>query len=175
MNEDDDGLFRYDDTFVPLCVKPDDHQLPEYKQSMNGAVTTYLQESYKDGMKPENFILENGLSVGEAGVCYFRDLNCKRRKGEKVIVNAPELIRVLKESLEKNLGVNLSDTKYLIVFEKHVNVKLFQTKQYEKRILPAIKSFLAEVNLKTKGYSKKLKTIMENIKVLCANEEDDES
>lgn len=164
MDDDDDGLFRYDDAFVPLCVKPpSESQLHEFKASMDGVVTSYLQESYKDGMKHENFILGNGLSVGEAGVCYFRELNQKRKKQDGQLGNAAEVVDAIKSSLSSNLCINLSDPMYKIAFEKHINTKLFQTKQYEKRILPAIKSFLKEMNLKTKGYSKKLKTIMENI------------
>jgi len=163
MDENDTGYFIYDDRYPPICIKPPENQLNEYKDSMEGAVTGYLQESYKDGLKHEDTILSNGLAVGEAGVFYFRELNNKRRRIEKCSMDAIQIMDNITDSILKHMGIEIKSSPYQAVFEKHINHKLFKTKQYKRKLLPALKLFLAEVNMKSKGYTSKLRNVLAEI------------
>jgi hypothetical protein len=163
MDESDNGYFTYDDRYPPICVKPPENQLNDYKESMEGAVTSYLQESYKDGLKHEDTILPNGLAVGEAGIFYFRELNHKRRKIEKCSMDVLQIMDRITDSIQKHMGFNIKTSEYQSVFEKHINHKLFKTKQYKRKLLPALKLFLTEINMKTKGYTSKLRNVMSEI------------
>lgn len=80
MNPADDGYFHYNGNFPPLYVEPPETQKKDYEKEMENALLTYLQESYKTGIKDSNAILSSGLSAGEAGVLYIRRLRDKRRK-----------------------------------------------------------------------------------------------
>jgi len=164
MNESDNGMFEYNLNYPPLCVKPHPHEMNDFKSSMNTAVTSYLQDSYRDGLKHEDTILASGLSSGEAGVLYFRELNHKRMKCEKSLVDVNRYLDVIAKSLEKHLGVDVC--RFKSVFDKHINVKLFQTKQFFRKVNPAIKLFLKEIDMKTKGYTSKLKSVMHDVRNL---------
>lgn len=168
MDEEDDGFFHYDDRFPPMCIRPPEHQLPEYKESMEGALTQYLQESYKDGPKHEDSVLPNGLTAGEAGVLYFRELNQKRRRTDRPPVDAHELVDCVARALHKHMGINLQNPRCQEIFTRHIDASLFQTKQFQRRLTPAIKSFLTEIRMKTKGYTAKLKHVILEVNALVA-------
>jgi len=170
MDTRDDGYFVYDDNFPPMCVKPPSDQVDDFKESMDGAVTAYLQESYKDGPKHEDTVLPNGLSAGEAGVLYFRELNQKRRKSEKMSIDVMKIIQRIASSLHRHMGIDVSQPRCDVIFTKYINPDLFQTKQYKRTLMPAIKSFLSEVNMKTKGYTSKLRNVMSDINALVDSE-----
>lgn len=169
MDENDTGYFTYDDRYPPICVKPPEAQLPDYKEAMEGAVTSYLQESYKDGIKHEDTILSNGLAVGEAGVFYFRELNHKRRKIEKCSMDVLQIMDNITASIKKHMEIDIRTSQYQSIFEKHINHKLFKTKQYRRKLLPALKLFLTEINMKTKGYTSKLRNVMTEIDAIVEN------
>lgn len=46
---------------------------------MRGVINSFLQDSYKFGLKHENAILSNGLSVGEAAMLYLREIALQRQ------------------------------------------------------------------------------------------------
>ena len=133
---------------------------------MEGAVTNYLQESYRDGMKHEHAILSNGLCASEAAVYYFRELNHKRRKCDKSSTDVQRALNTIIKSLERHLGVDISRPQCKTSFDRHINIKLFATRQFQRKILPAIKAFLKEINMKTKGYTSKLKSVMNDINAI---------
>jgi hypothetical protein len=159
MDIADDGYFTYDDKYPPICIKPPLNQLEEYKQSMEGAITSYLQDSYKDGVKHEDAILANGLAVGEAGVFYFRDLHNKRRKPEKQYPELNPIIEKIIDSIKQHMNIYVS----WAAVEQSLTPRLFQTKQYPKKLLMILKKILSDMNMKTKGYTAKLKQIIQDI------------
>ena len=84
MNDDDNGFFEYNKNYPPLFIKPPVHQEVDYKQSMEGSITSYLQDSKTTGTKHPDAILPNGMCAGEAGVLYFREINHKRKKDSHI-------------------------------------------------------------------------------------------
>ena len=161
MDELDDGFFAYNDGHPPLCVIPPPEQEEDCQKSMNNAVITFLKNSYHEGIKNENNILSNGLTVGEASVLYFREMN--KRGKDKKNVNYPKIILMIWKSLQKHFELTGQEDDCKQMFNKHINSKLFETKRYSRKILPAIKLFLNEINMKTKGYCAKLKSVMNDI------------
>jgi hypothetical protein len=162
MNKQDDGFFHYNDNFPPLCIKPPKHQEIEFNDCMeNGVIITYLQESYKDGIKDPNNILPSGLSAGEAAVLYFRDINDKRKKSLYTSVDVQNVINQIIENMNIHMGIDVKDTRY--IFDKYINQNIFHSKQYKKRVLPALKAYLKDVNMKSKGYTHKLKNVLNDV------------
>lgn len=159
MDSTDYGFFEYDPNYPPICIKPPQNQVPEYKQAMEGAITSYLQDSYKDGLKHEDAILPNGLAVGEAGVFYFRELHNKRRKPEKQYPELNPIIEKIIQSIKHHMNIYVSWD----AIEHTLTPKLFQTKQYPKKLLMILKKILSDMNMKTKGYTSKLKQIIQDI------------
>jgi hypothetical protein len=174
MDSSDRGYFEYDDKFAPLCVR--DVRIVQSDAIVDAQITQYLQESYKEGIKHSNAILPSGMSAGEAGVMYLRKMNNKRRKVEKVDLDTDQIIANIGESLKRHMDIDiLADEKYRSAFMKHITSDLFQTKQYRRKIIQVIKLFLKEMNLKTKGYTSKLRNVMTTINTrLNLVESDDE-
>ncbi len=165
MDEHDDGKFVYDFNYPPLCIKPvDDAQLADYKSAMNGAVVSYLQDSHKDGIRPENAILPNGLSAGEAAVLYFRELNSKRRKLNEDSERVHAIISTLIDSLKTHFQLDVHQDRYESVFDSHVSSQLLSgSKPLLKNVTIALKSFLKAINHRPKGYISKLKLVLKDI------------
>ena len=166
MDSDDTGFFVYDSAYPPICVRPPPELASEYKEPMDGTVTAYLQESYREGTKHEDAVLSNGLTAGEAGVLYFRELKCKRRKCERTNPDISRVMEYVRHALHKHMGISFSDTTYDAVFNRHITPDIFTTKQYKRVLTPAIKLFLKEINMKTKGYTSKLRNVISDI-ILC--------
>lgn len=126
----------------------------------------YLQESYKEGVKHEDAILASGLSAGEAGVLYFRKLNSKRRKVYKADVNVDKVLFHVGESLRRHMDIDINSKPIRPIFLRCMNAEVFETKQYRRRLMQAIKMFLKEINMKTKGYTSKLRNVMTTVNAL---------
>jgi len=154
----DSNHFEYDDNYPPLCIKESKTaQQPELTQK---TVMNYLHESYKDGIKHENVILSNGLSVGEAAVFYFREVNHKRQKC-LTDDNPHELRSKLESSINYHFNVKLKENqRWHTLFQQTFTMKTLRNK---KRILPALKSFLTQINLKSKGYTAKVREIIQEL------------
>jgi hypothetical protein len=163
MDEEDDGYFHYDDRYAPLCTKPPPHQLSDFQNSMQGVVTQYLQESYKDGVKHTDAVLSNGLCAGEAAVLYLREQNSKRSRAERINHWQQALLQKIAQALWEHMEIDARQPRFTHTFQKHINQDLFAEKQYQRRLMPAIKAFLKEVNMKTKGYTYKLRQIMSEL------------
>ena len=162
MNDYDDGFFHYDDSYPPLCVQPPDHQKQDYNDSMEGVIISYLQESYKDGLKDPDTILPSGLSAGEAAVLYFRNINDKRKRTSFNNIDISYIIIQLANGIHRHMDIDVFENKS--IFDKHINQNLFITKQYKRKLLPALKAYLKDSNLKTKGYTRKLKLVLGELK-----------
>lgn len=161
MNQNDDGYFHYNDEYPPLCIRPPTHQQPDFDSAMNRAIIDYLQDSYKNGLKDADTILDSGLSAGEAAVLYFRLVNNKRKPRHQLKFDIEEVIKKTMQSIETHMGFDVH--AYIPEFEKHINPSLFQSKQYKRKFLPAIKAFLDDTNMKTKGYTHRLKKVMQDM------------
>jgi hypothetical protein len=163
MNKEDDGYFHYDTKYPPLYVKPPPHQLADYEQSMHGAVLQYLQESYKLGQKHFNNILSSGLSAGEAGIMYIRELNDRRKRETSTEdeLNASRIMDQVVKNMKLYMNVDVNRTR--IIWDKHIHESIFQGKNYKKRLLPAIKSYLGEIDEKTKGYTSRLNSVINSL------------
>lgn len=164
----EDEFFRYDDSYPPLCIKPPSDQENDFKLAMEGAVTRYLQDSYKNGLKHEHAILDNGLSAGEAGMFYFRELYHKRRKIERVNIDIDKLILHIRGAMFTHMNIDVGQHEKF--FRRHIHPKIFQNRQYKRTLTPAIKAFLKDINMKTKGYTSKLRNVMADINALVDSE-----
>jgi hypothetical protein len=161
MDERDDGFFHYDVNYPPLCVRPPYGQQSDLEAGMEGVIISFLQDSYKDGQKDPLTILPSGISAGEAAVLYFREIHDKRHKINFTSVEIEHLILYVIHCIDVYMNINVYDHKH--VFDKYINANLFQSQQYKKSLLQTLKSYLTAVNLKTKGYTQKLKLIVRKI------------
>jgi hypothetical protein len=184
MDQSDDGYFHYDDRFPPFCLRPmpkssakqrprasDEEMSPPASkrakrsganQAVNTAIVTYLQESYKDGLKDPHNILPCGLSAAEAAVLYFRDINDRRKK----IVPAPSIpvetmLARVKEALLVHMNIEVNDDED--TFQHFVNSELFAGARYKQKLFPALKSYLAQSQKKSKGYTQRLKSVVRDV------------
>jgi hypothetical protein len=164
MDARDNGMFVYDDRFPPLCIHSHQpHMLQHAAQAMGGAITQYLQESYREGLKHEHSILPSGLSVGEAGVLYFRELHSKRRRLQPQNIDIDQLYLNLLHLVSLHLQVDLSSALERATFDSYLQPVMHQCKQPVRKILPALKRYVQEHALKTKGYTAKLRLIMRDL------------
>lgn len=176
MDPHDQGFFHYNDLYPPLCVEPAPQEVDLFRQAMDGAVTAYLQESYREGIKHENAILRNGLCVGEAALYYFRELHHKRRKCDFSNTEVQQIILSIQKLVEQLFNVDLQTGRPSVLFRKYINPSLFHGKNqgpmsqpHARRILPALKNLLGDLNQKSKGYMVKLKKAMTEIQKLLEN------
>lgn len=160
MNAKDTGYFQYDDRYPPLCVTAVTHV---DERMIDTQITDYLQESYRSGIKHVDTILSSGLSAGEAGVIYIRKLNNKRRRNGQTVVDVNSVRKHVAESLYRHMGIDVYSSVYIDTFQRHVSKEIFQTNQYRRKLMQAIKQFLKDVNLKTKGYTAKLRNVMTTV------------
>ena len=107
MDPHDTGYFEYDDNYPPMCIKLNSGFNPSTINKIDNEIIAYLQDSYRTGLKHDHAILSCGLSAGEAGVLYFRKLNNKRRKLDKIDINVEKMIYNISESLERHMDINL--------------------------------------------------------------------
>lgn len=164
MNSDDDGFFEYNDHFPPLCIRPSSKtQEQEFKASMNGSLTHYLQESYRDGLKHEHSVLPNGMTAGEAGVLYFRNMHEKRRRNERGHLDVDRVFGIIQEGLKKYFNLDASKPPYDRAFYNHVSASYFRSKQMDKKLTASLKNFLTEISQKPKGYTTVLKNLVSEI------------
>jgi hypothetical protein len=160
MYQEDTGYFVYDDQFPPLCVR---ERKQTNKENLDTDIIEYLQESYKEGLKHEDAILKSGLSAGEAGVIYLRKLNNKRRRVNSTDVNVDTLKMHVAESLRRHMDVDVFSPDLVDAFNKYVTADVLQTNVHRRKLVHALKLFLREINLKTKGYTAKLRNVMTTI------------
>jgi hypothetical protein len=161
MNSNDDGFFHYNDTFPPLCIRPPLHQEKDYTLAMEGVIVSYLQESYKDGLKHSDNILPSGLSAGEAAVIYFRNSNLKKKPPVSESCDIENVIEQIISNIYTFMDIDVWQHKE--VFNRHINEDLFRSKIYKRKIIPALKAYLKEIDMKSRGYTHKLKNILQNI------------
>lgn len=161
MDPADTGFFEYDDRYPPFCVREARHVLPE--EVVDAQITQYLQDSYKEGLKHEDAILSSGLSAGEAGVMYLRKMNNKRRRLDKSDIDIDRAMRYIAESLKRHMDLDVNAKAYRPIFLRVFTPEVFQTKQYRRKIMQTVKLFLKEANLKTKGYTAKLRNVMTSV------------
>lgn len=161
-------MFVYDSRYPPICVQPPTDQMPECQRTMECAVTSYLKESYRHGLKHEHAILGSGLSAGEAGVLYFRDLHLKRHKQQsEPSVNLRELQDRLAEIVGRYFQINMNQHRES--FNRHVDAQVLEQNHRAKnhQSLPnAIKTFLAENGLKNKGYTNRLQHVFRELETI---------
>lgn len=158
MDEDDTGYFYYDDGYPPLCVRQG-----KPNACLDSDIIEYLQESYKEGLKHEDAILHSGLSAGEAGVMYLRKLNNKRRRVNSTDVNVDAFRQHVAESLRRHMDIDVSNPDIGHVFNQFITPEVLQTNVHRRKLVHALKLFLREINLKTKGYTAKLRNVMTTI------------
>lgn len=161
MDTGDQGFFEYDDRYPPFCVRDATAKVPE--EEVDGQITQYLQESYKEGVKHADAILPSGLSAGEAGVMYLRKMNNKRRRLDKVDVDVDRILHHVTDSLQRHMDIDVTSAQHRAVFQRCLNLEVFQTKQYRRKLMQAIKLFLKEAHMKSKGYTSKLRNVMSSI------------
>jgi hypothetical protein len=85
-------------------------------------------------------------------------------------IDACKIIQKIVSSLRRHMAIDVTQPRCEVIFRKYINPELFQTKQYKRTLMPAIKAFLKEVNMKTKGYTSKLRNVMGDINALVDSE-----
>ena len=163
MDPTDTGFFEYDDNYPPMCIRDSTTTAAIPDELVDAQITDYLQESYKEGVKHEDAILPSGLSAGEAGVLYFRKLNSKRRRVEKLDLNVDLILSHVAESLRRHMDIDVTSRQYRPAFVRCLNPDVFQTKQYKRKLMQAVKTFLRDIKMTTKGYTSKLRLVMTTI------------
>ena len=170
MNANDDGFFHYNAEFPPLNVEPPMWQRETFKDCMQqGVILAYLQESYKFGLKDCNTVLPCGLTAGEAAVLYFRTSNKKPNsrltpsnlKPVKTADN--EYVQRTATGLREHMGIDVSKEPLQTLFACHFNAQLFDSRQWKKNFQTTLKTFLGAANLRIKGYTSKLKIVVEDV------------
>lgn len=170
MDPNDQGYFVYNDAFPPLCVKPPSPQLSDYEQAMNGAINRYLQDSLRTGLKTAHTVLPNGLTAGEAGVIHFRGANLKRRQRESPAgLNRQAVLARLTELLQEHFHVDFGNPDIQSQYTEYMEKVHFSVKNYKRVMTQAIKTFLTMLNLKTKGYTSKLRQVMTGLSNFVTN------
>jgi hypothetical protein len=164
MDVHDDGFFHYNNNYPPLFFKPPPHQINQFSQAMVGCLNNYLKDSYKNGIKHHNTILNGGITVGEAAVLYFREQNDKRNMHKQTIdPRIEDMIIEIRELLNKKFGIDLKNFQIEEKFNEHVKIEKIQIRNFGKKILPELKKFLNEINFKCKGYTQILKQIVQDV------------
>ena len=166
----DDGLFHYDTDFPPLNVEPPRWQQATFRDCMQkGVILGYLQDSYRFGLKEANTVLPCGLTAGEAAVLYFRNANKKHdTHSSQTIAKTPraldnEYLQRTATGLREHMGIDVSKDPLKTLFECHFNVLLFESRNWKKNFQTTIKTFLGAANLRIKGYTAKLKLVVEDV------------
>lgn len=170
MDPNDPGYFGYNDAFPPLCVRPPGPQLPAYEQAMNGAINKYLQDSLRTGLKSAHTVLPNGLTAGEAGVIHFRGANLKRRQRESPTgVERQDVLARLAELLQEHFQVDFNNPDIQSQYNEYMEKVHFTAKNHRRVLTQAVKTFLVMLNLKTKGYTSKLRQVMTSLANFVTN------
>ena len=171
MQADDDGFFHYNQSYMPLGVKPPACQEQDFHDAMNHAVLHYLQDSYRNGKKDARAILPCDMSVGEAAVCFFRN-NTSKRKSIPNPMDTSALFRLLQHSFQQHMAIDV--TAHEVAFRD-----LLASTSASRRgsgpisaetLIPLIKTFLQRINMKCKGYTHKLKFIHKDIRTYMSEE-----
>lgn len=160
MDNEDDGYFHYNDKFPPICIRPP-YPKNQPEDQMTGVITEYLKESYKYGLKDPNALLPSGLAAGEAAIIYFRTASECKKSTFYNQMEITKIIQSIQEAILKYLDVDIHVCTEK--FTKYINGSIFYCKQYKKRLLSALKAYLTEMGLKSKGYTYKLKQIMSEV------------
>jgi hypothetical protein len=167
MHANDDGFFHYDTEFPPLNVEPPTWQQAIFRDCMRqGVILAYLQESHKFGVKDSNTVLPCGLTAGEAAVLYFRTTNKKHNstgpvKPVKTADN--EYVQRTVTGLRVHMGIDVSKEPLQTLFACHFNSQLFDSRHWKKNFQTTLKTFLGAANLRIKGYTSKLKIVVEDV------------
>jgi len=90
-------------------------------------------------------------------------MNSKRRRMDKVDVDVDQILSHVTSSLKRHMEIDVTSKKYRPIFLRCLTPEVFQTKQYRRKMMQAIKMFLKEANMKTKGYTAKLRNVMTTI------------
>jgi len=166
MDPEDDGKFHYNLHYAPLCFKPPEHQIEDCQEIMKTAVADYLQQSYKNGGPfHEHVVLDTGLTAGEAGVLHYRESIQKRRKASDPLEMDRKIgLQIIIKALQDHMGISITgSTDIKECFDRFVTSSVFEASNLNRQLLSTLKCFLKEANLKSKGYTSKLRLVIEQI------------
>ena len=163
MDDDDDGRFYYNDQYPPLCIQASKEESKAWvARHLHGAITQYLQESNRSGIKDPNALLESGLTAGETGILHFRHSNGHGRRVERINLDSDKILDEISRALQHTMGIDMS--AYEQTLRQYVHPDLFvNPKGYKRHLGPAIKQFLHGINCKPRGYTGPLKKMMVHV------------
>ncbi len=131
-----------------------------------GVILSYLRDSHRSGVKEANTILPCGLTAGEAAVLYFRQMNQKQsveRTVETPVKPDNEYYQKTVTSLLEHMGVDVRAPHLSTLFECHFNHSFFENKNWKKNFQMTLKTFLGAANMRSKGYTAKLKLVVMHV------------
>jgi hypothetical protein len=150
MNSTDDGYFRYDMKYAPLCIEIPDYVAPHAPETAQAdverAVSQSLQDSYKHGIKHDCAMLPCGMTVGEGAMMYFRALYEKRNN--KKILPFDQWFNKLKDVLSTHFGADFSGepNRNLI---KSYNKTLYSNYTNSTSVVRIVKEILLKMGIKS--------------------------
>lgn len=146
-----DDYFHYNLKFPPTFFEPPKNQIEDCEHVMKSAVLNYLRSSCHDRIKHHNAILNSGLTAGEAAMLHLQAKDSSSRTSKGPMYN------FLCDCIKTHFGVNPDDYPNI---NYHLAIENVPDQQLEAKIRHCIKIFLQEINLKSKGYTFILKTIV---------------
>ncbi len=143
MDSDDNGFFEYNFQYLPLCVKPSEHQMLLQKEIMQSALINYLRDSHQNGMKHENAILPSGMSAGEAGVQYFR------QRGKACLSKNEQTGYDLAQLVESRImnDLEIQSLPCLDIFSKCITPGLFVNPHFSKKLVRSLRNYFKEIHI----------------------------
>jgi len=162
MNAHDDGFFYYDGRAPPFCLTQAPGQEADVDFALvNTCITQYLQDSHRYGLKSEFALLDCGLSAGEAGMLYFRNL-VRNKAAQRRLNAAVDVNRVyehVRQLFLQHMGMDVISPELRGAFRECLPARHILSVNYRREIMVCLKRFLTLVDLKTKGYTSKLRAI----------------
>jgi hypothetical protein len=159
MDDDDNGYIHYNSKYPPLFIAPAEPQTYDEKISMKGVVTNYLRDSYENGIKHPNTVLNAGITAGEAAKYHLVELHVKTNKQGSLSnrPNALAIIQKLMDIIETEMNIDMK--YYEHIFLEYIRPDLFQSKNFDPvKLTHSLKAFLTRINKKDKGYTRILKS-----------------
>lgn len=157
MDDQDNGMYKFDPNFPPFFVKPPDHLKEPIKRMMNDAIPNYLKECSKQDYHYQA-LLDSGLDAGEAGWLCQKETN-HRRTHQNNIINNDWLF----EQIKNHLPIDFEKNKdWESVLRKKIGNQVF-TMQYKRQVSRTIREFLKDIGVNVKGLRRQLNPLMVTI------------
>ena len=169
---EENGYFRYDMDWPPLCVAPQDGMLhtaaavstPPSHLSWD-TVHDFLRESWTQGLKHQDAVLRTGLHAGEAAMLYLR--RCGKPPSLPPVGPTAESARVqqdLVQALNTRLNIRCEGSHVLSsLFRHHFSPTVTSPPLSRRKLEKAFRKFLSESQKKTKKNIGQVRQLLQDL------------